>query len=163
MRKSSFPVFPIVVAVGALAFVCFTVAGFLYPGGGYNPLRQMLSALGEVEVRGVRYPACHWWFMAGMFLSAASVGMVWTHLARNARGWLRHVIGCGGAINAAGLCTIALAPFDVNGAGHNLGCYLAVGGGSAIVAATLRRRFADIAWAGWLAWKVASMETRTAI
>lgn len=72
-RKSlSLPFFPIVIAVGAAAFVCFIVAAVLYPGGGYNPLRQMLSALGEVEVRGIRYPACHFWFMAGMFLSAAS-------------------------------------------------------------------------------------------
>lgn len=151
----SLPFFTIVFAVGVAAFLCFTVAAILYPGGGYNPLRQMLSALGEVEVRGIRYPACHWWFMAGMFLSATSVGMVWAHLSRNAHGWRRHVIGWGGAINSAGLCTIALAPFDVNGAVHNLGCYLAVGGGTAIIAATLRRRFADIAWAVWFAVVVA--------
>ena len=155
-RKSlSLPFFPIVVAVGVAGFACFVVAGFLYPGGGYNPFRQMLSALGEVEVRGVRYPSCHWWFMAGMFLSAASVGMVWAHLARNAHGWRRHVIGWGGAVNAAGLCTIALVPFDINGAGHNLGCYLAVGGGAAIVAATFRRRFSNIAWTVWFAAVVA--------
>ena len=144
-----------VYVVGALTFVCFTVAGFLYPGGGYNPLRQMLSALGRTEVRGVEYPACHFWFMSGMFLSATSVGMVWAHLTRNARGWRRHVIGWGGAINAAGLCAIALVPENVNIDIHNLGCYLAVGGGSAIVAATLRRRFADIAWAVWFAVVVA--------
>lgn len=87
----------VTLAVGALAFVCFTVAGFLCPGGGYNPFLQMLSALGRTEVRGVEYPLCHFWFMAGMFLSAASMGMVWSHLARNAHGWRRHVIGWGGS------------------------------------------------------------------
>lgn len=150
-KLSSLPFFPIAIAVGVAAFVCFIVAAVLYPGGGYNPLRQMLSALGEVEVRGVRYPSCHYWFMAGMFLSAASVGLVWASLARRSRGWRRICVALGGAVNSAGLCTIALAPFDVNGAVHNLGCYLAVGGGSAIVAATFRRRCAEIAWVIWFA------------
>lgn len=34
---------------------------------------------------------------------------------------------------------------------HNLGCYLAIAGGSAIIVATLRCRFAEIAWAIWFA------------
>lgn len=145
----------VTLAVGALAFVCITVAGFLCPGGGYNPFLQMLSALGRTEVRGVEFPACHFWFMAGMFLSAASVGMVWARLARNAHGWRRHVIGWGGAINAAGLCAIALVPENVDVHIHNLGCYLAIAGGSAIIVATLRCRFAEIAWAVWFAVVVA--------
>ncbi|MBR3221104.1 MAG: hypothetical protein IKF72_02645 [Kiritimatiellae bacterium] len=60
-------------------FACFFVAMTLYPGSGYNPLMQMLGALGETKVRGVRYPSCHYWLVAGMFLSAASVAGVWTH------------------------------------------------------------------------------------
>ena len=111
-----------VYAVGALVFVCFFVAGFLYPGGGYNPFLQMLSALGRTEVRGVEYPACLFWFMVGMFLSALCVGKVWVNLARNAHGWRRHMIGWGGAVNAAGLCAIALVPENVDVHVHNLGC-----------------------------------------
>ena len=50
---------------GVAGFACFIIAMVLYPGGEYNPLLQMLSALGEVEVRGIRYPLCHYWFVAG--------------------------------------------------------------------------------------------------
>ena len=138
-------------AGGALAFASFVVAACLYPGGGYNPFRQMLSALGRSEVRGVPYPACHWWFIAGMFLSAMTVAGVWAHFARHASGWRRYAFGWGGALNAAGLCTIALVPENVKVDIHNLGCCLAVAGGSAILAACLRRRGADIAWTCWLA------------
>ena len=138
-------------AGGALAFGCFIVAARLYPGGGYNPLRQVLSALGRTEVRGVSYPACHWWFMAGMFLSALTVAGVCAHFARDAGGWRRYAFGWGGALNAAGLCAIALVPENVKVHIHNLGCNLAVAGGSAVLAAALRRRRADIAWACWLA------------
>ncbi|MBR3086823.1 MAG: metallophosphoesterase [Kiritimatiellae bacterium] len=145
----------LVSAIGALAFACFIVAAVIYPGGGYNPFCQMLSALGEIEVKGVLYPVCHYWFMAGMFLSATSVGLVWASLARRSRGWRRTGIAIGGVVNFAGLCTIALVPFDVNGAVHNLGCYFAVGGGTVIVAATFRHRCSEIAWAAWFAVVVA--------
>ncbi len=142
-------------AGGVVAFASFAVAGLLYPGGGYNPFLQMLSALGEIEVRGVRNPACHYWFMAGMFLSAASVGLVWCALVRRNRGWRRICIALGGAVDSAGLCTIAVVPFDVNGTIHNIGCTLAVAGGAAVLAATIRRRCTDIAWAVWFAVVVA--------
>lgn len=135
---------------GIVAFVCFTIAALSYPGGGYNPLRQMLSALGETKVRGVVYPPCHFWFMAGMFLSAASVAGVWTHLARRiGGGWRRIAIGWGGAVNVAGLLVIALVPFDVNGDVHNIACNLAVVGGVPILAARFRRG-GDLAWTCWL-------------
>lgn len=107
-------------------------SGCSIPAGGYNPFLQMLSALGEIEVRGVRNPACHYWFMAGMFLSAASVGLVWCALVRRNRGWRRICIALGGAVDSAGLCTIAVVSFDVNGTIHNIGCTLAVAGGAAV-------------------------------
>ena len=136
-------------SVGAAGFACFLVAMTQYPGGGYNPLLQMLSALGETKVRDVVYPSCHYWFMAGMFLSAASVTGVWARLAyRIGGGWRRIVVGCGGALNVAGLCTIALVPFDVNGTIHNVGCYLATGGGALILIARFRKG-ADLAWTCW--------------
>lgn len=144
----------VALAGGIAAFVCFAAASILYPGGGYNPFLQMLSALGRAEVRGVEYPVCHFWFMAGMFLSAASVGAVWAHLARNAHGWRRHAIGWGGALNAAGLCAIALVPENVDIDIHNTSCLLAVAGGVAILAARFRRG-ADLAWTVWFAVVVA--------
>jgi len=135
---------------GTLAFTCFAVSAFCYPGGGYNPFMQMLSVLGRTEVNGVAYPACHFWFMAGMFLSAASVLRVWVHLASRAGdGWRRYVYGWGGALNAAGLCIIALVPENVNMSFHNSGCHLATFGGGCILVARLGKG-ADLAWAAWL-------------
>ena len=135
--------------LGAVGFACFFVAMSLYPGGGYNPLLKMLSALGESKVRGVAYPTCHRWFVAGMFLSAASVAGVWVRLVRMiGGGWRSVLVGWGGAMNVAGLCTIALVPFDVNGTVHNVGCYLATFGGAAILFA-LFRKGADLAWTVW--------------
>ena len=137
-------------SVAAVGFACFVVAMTQYPGGGYNPLLQMLSALGETKVRDALYPSCHYWFMAGMFLSAASVAGVWACLARQiGGGWRRILVGWGGALNAAGLCTIALVPFDVNGTIHNVGCYLATSGGALILIARFRKG-ADLAWTCWL-------------
>ena len=136
-------------SLGAAGFICFFVAMTLYPGGGYNPLLQMLSALGETKVRGVAYPPCHYWFTAGMFLSAASVAGVWVHLVRRiGGGWRGILVGWGGAVNVAGLCTIALVPFDANGTAHNVGCYLATLGGAAILLARFRKGV-DLAWTIW--------------
>ena len=133
---------------GVAAFTCFVVAALCYPGGGYNPFLQMLSALGESTVHKVVYPSCHHWFMAGMFLAAASVGGVWIRLTRLSAGWRRIAVGWGGAVNVAGLLTIALVPFDVCGDVHNIACNLAVLGGVPILAARFRRG-ADLAWTGW--------------
>ena len=135
--------------LGAAGFVCFFVAMPLYPGGGYNPLTHMLSALGRTEVRGTAYPPCHYLFMTGMFLSAASVAGVWTHLVRRVDGrWREILVGWGGALNVAGLCTIALVPENVDVSIHNIGCYLANFGGAAILVARLRKG-ADLAWMVW--------------
>ena len=137
-------------SVGAVGFACFVVAMTQYPGGGYNPLTYMLSALGRTEVRDVAYPPCHYWFMTGMFLSAASVAGVWAHLVRRiGGGWRRNLVGWGGAVNVAGLCAIALVPENVNGAIHNVGCYLATSGGALILIARFRKG-ADLAWTCWL-------------
>lgn len=136
------------ITLGVAGFACFMVAMALYPGGGYNPFMQMLSALGEARVRGVDYPSCHYWFVAGMFLSAASVAGVWMCLMRSICGWRCVLVGCGGTANVVGLCAIALVPFDVNGTIHNIGCYLATLGGAAILVARLRKGV-DLAWTIW--------------
>lgn len=134
---------------GAAAFTCFSIAAIRYPGGGYSPFHQMLSALGRSEVRKVVFPSCHWWFVAGMTLSAVTVAGVWARLARATKGWRRHAFGWGGALNAAGLVTIALVPENVKIDIHNLGCFMAVGGGVAILTARLRKG-GDLVWTCWL-------------
>ena len=135
--------------LGVAGFACFFVAMTLYPGGGYNPLTHMLSALGRTEVRDVAYPPCHYWFMAGMFLSAASVAGVWTRLVRSiGGGWRMALVGWGGAVNVAGLCTIALVPENVDVTIHNAGCYLATFGGAAILVARFRKGI-DLIWTVW--------------
>ena len=137
---------------GAGAFACFTAAAFAYPGGGYNPLLQMLSALGRTVVRKVPYPPCHYWFLAGMFLAAASVAAVWARMARRLEGgWRRAAAGWGGALNVAGLVTIALVPENTCVTVHNVGCHLAVFGGVTVLAAGFRRRRGDVAWLCWFA------------
>lgn len=133
---------------GLAAFACFAVAACCYPGGGYNPFRQMLSALGRTEVRRITYPPCHHWFLAGMFLAAASVAGVWAHLSRRYEGWRRLAAGWGGALNVAGLLTIAFVPENVLVEIHNTGCHLAVAGG-AIVAAARFRKGGDLVWGCW--------------
>jgi len=135
---------------GVLAFVCFIVAAAFYPGGGYNPFRQMLSALGRTAVRKVAYPPCHFWFLAGISLAAVSVSRVWVQLAARAdRTWRRVAFGWGGAVNVAGLLTLALVPENVNMAIHNVGCHMAVFGGAAILAARYRKG-GDRVWTIWL-------------
>ena len=150
IASGRFDVWRFALTGGVLAFVCFIIAALNYPGGGYNPLRKMLSALGRTEVRKVAYPACHFWFMAGMAFAAAAVARVWAHLvSHGARGWRRVLVGWGGALNVAGLCAIALVPENVNMAVHNTGCHMAVLGGAAVLVARFRRG-GDLAWTCWL-------------
>jgi len=134
---------------GTVAFVCFAVAAFIYPGGGYNPFLKMLSALGRTHVRKVLYPPCHYWFVAGMFFAAASVAGVWVRLARQSTGWRRRTVGWGSAVNVAGLLTIAAVPENVLVEIHNLGCHMAAIGGAAILAARFRKG-GDRVWTCWL-------------
>ncbi|MBP5321010.1 MAG: hypothetical protein J6334_08470 [Kiritimatiellae bacterium] len=135
---------------GGLAFLCFTLAALLYPGGGYNPFRKMLSVLGRTEIRKIAYPPCHHWFVAGLFLAATTVAAIWARLAGSLQGWRRQASGWGGAVNVAGLYTIALVPENVLILVHNLGCNLAVIGGATILAARFRKTRGDWIWAGWI-------------
>ena len=137
---------------GAAAFGCFAVAAFSYPGGGYNPFMQMLSALGRTVVKKVTYPPCHYWFMAGLLLASVSAAGVWARLARRIGcGWRHFAVGWGGAVNVAGLCIIVLVPENTVCAVHNIGCNLAVAGGLAVLAARLRRGGGDWGWLWWFA------------
>ena len=142
-------IFSFAVVGGLLSFGCFLVAALNYPGGGYNPFMQMLSSLGQVVANDIDYPSCHFWFIAGMVLAAVSVSRVWAGLAALNGGWRRIAIGWGGAVNVAGLLSIALVPFDVNGDMHNIACNLAVVGGVPILAARFRKG-SDLVWTCWL-------------
>ena len=145
----SLDVWRFAVFCGILSSCCFFIAAFSYPGGDYNPFMQVLSALGRTKVRDVAYPACHFWFIAGMVLAAVSVSRVWASLAAANRGWRRFMCGWGGAVNVAGLLVVALIPENVLVAVHNIGCNMAVAGGAAILFARIRRG-GDLAWACWL-------------
>lgn len=139
------------IVCGALALAFFAAAMACYPGGGYNPFCQMLSALGRTKVRDVAFPACHYWFMGGMAFSSAAVACVWISLVhRCGAGWRRVAFGWGGAVNVAGLVALTLVPENVNMMVHNAGCHLAVAGGAAILAARFRKG-GDMAWTLWLA------------
>ena len=142
-------VFRFAVVGGALSFGCFCVAAFNYPGGGYNPFTQMLSALGRTVVNDVAYPACHFWFISGMVFAAVSVSRVWACLAAGNVGWRRIAIGWGGAANMAGLLTIAFVPENIIVAIHNVGCYMAIAGGVPVLVARFRKG-GDLAWTCWL-------------
>ena len=147
--KSRIDIWRYALVGGTAAFVCFTVAACIYPGGGYNPFVKMLSVLGRTHVRKVLYPPCHYWFVAGMFLAAAGVAGVWMRLARQSTGWRRLAVGWGGAVNVAGLLTIAAVPENVLVEVHNLGCHMAAVGGGAILAARFRKG-GDLIWTCWL-------------
>ena len=131
---------PAALLYGSSGFLLFLLAAVCYPGGGYNPLMQMLSALGRTEVRMVPFPWCHYLFMGGMFLSALAVGATWAHLSRKGmRGGRGVLLACGAPLNVAGLCTIALIPENVCVDVHNLGCHLAALGGASVLLACDRR------------------------
>ena len=139
-------VWPVAVICGMAAFSLFALAAACYPGGGYNPLMKMLSALGRTVVRGVAYPWCHCLFMAGLATAAFAVANVWARLARgDAAGWRGTLLPWGAALNVAGLCTIALVPENVNMLFHNAGCHMAALGGAGVLLAR-DRRGRDRAW-----------------
>ncbi len=129
---------------GVASLVCFYIAGVMAstPTEWYNPLRQMLSYLGRTEIDGVPYPSCHFWFMAGMFVSTAIVASVYGELARRTpQKWAARVIAWGGMLNATGLAIIALVPENVCMAVHNTGCNLSVAGGlPCLILLTWQRR-----------------------
>ena len=126
------------VRFGGVTLACFLLAALSWPGGGYNPLMRMLSALGRTTVRGVEWPWCHYLFMAGMFSAVFAVVPVFMQDVRKAAGWRRAAASWGLAANAAGLAAIALVPENVDQFFHNVGCWSATLGGGAILFARFR-------------------------
>ena len=134
-RRSRWNPFDAAVAWGGAALAMFVLAALAWPGGGYNPFMRMLSALGRTMVRGVEWPWCHYFFMAGMFLSIGAVVSAAAGEIRRFSGWRRHATGWGLALNVAGLATIALVPENANIFCHNAGCWCATLGGVAMLVA----------------------------
>ncbi len=121
------------VLCGTAAFLLFLLAAICFPGGGYNPLMRMLSALGRTVVRGVAYPWCHYLFMLGLALAAVATARMWGYLARQGKGARRTLLEWGATLNVAGLCTIMLVPENENMFFHNVGCHLAAIGGAGVL------------------------------
>lgn len=120
---------------GAAAFAAFALAALSWPGGGYNPFMRMLSALGRTSVRGVDWPWCHWFFMAGMAFAALAAAAVFAGESRRLSGWRGRAAGWGLAANVGGLLAIGLVPENVDQFFHNVGCWGATLGGGAILIA----------------------------
>ena len=144
-RRSRWNPFDAAVAWGGAALASFILAALAWPGGGYNPFMRMLSALGRTMVRGVEWPWCHYFFMAGMVLSIGAVVSAVAGEVRRFSGWRRHATGWGLALNVAGLATIALVPENANIFCHNAGCWCATLGGVAMLIAR-DRPGRDRAW-----------------
>ena len=136
------PMLLLALCLYALALTAFVIAMFATPDGHYNPLRQMLSYLGRRKIGGVLYPACHYWFMAGMLLSSLSIAVATPHFAASARRpWRMSLVRWCGAATAAGLTLIALVPEDVCIQWHNNGCYAAAAGGGGLMLLLWPRRW----------------------
>lgn len=116
---------PFSIAVGTLwgANMLFLAGMASFPGGDYNPCLRMLSALGRTQIRLVSFPLCTFLFVAGMVVSALGVWLI----SRRVNG--TRVFRLGAGLNALGLLCIAAVPENVNGLGHNAGCWLAALGG----------------------------------
>ena len=119
---------------GLLSAGFFAWAILVYPGGGYNPLRQMLSVLGEVKVKDVAYPLTHYLFCLGMVSGAGATLYFAPFFRAHAPGRIRkEVIGWGAALCAASLLLIAFVPWNINGDWHDAGCCGALAGGVAML------------------------------
>lgn len=137
--------FGVVISLGAIAATAFLAAMAMFPGGGYNPLMRMLSALGRTAVKGVAWPWCHYLFVIGMLSSALAAFTTLMSCRRLVDGTRLRFLEWGASVNFAGLLTIAAVPENVNMMFHNAGCWMAaIGGGMALVA--LDRRAASRAW-----------------
>ena len=148
--------FALVAFFGASAAAFFLLAMHVFPGG-YDPVMQMLSALGRTEVRLVERPWSRWLFMAGMLFSALAVASA-AVLAR--------LSTCGALLNIAGLAWIALVPENVNMTLHDCGCHLAAAGGGVMLFAWCRGEPSPCvrrAWAAALVLPIASMALALAL
>lgn len=152
---------------GALAFLLFFLAMFFCVGPTYNPCMRMLSYLGRTRLHGVDYPACHYLFTFSLAMSAGIVALFYPALSCFVKGARQKAwFLWGGALNTAGLLTIALIPENVQMLFHNVGCVAAAaGGGVAVLVLTPERNNPLVPRAarwGWLAWScvlVAVFET----
>lgn len=149
---------PAVVFLGGLtACALFFWAMRVCPGEPYNPFRSMLSLLGKTRLRGVDFPACHYLFTSSLVLSAGVVAWFYPALSCFVKGArMKRALLWGGALNVAGLLTIAFIPENVHGFFHNVGCVAAVAGGAtALLILTPERNNPrvprHVRW-GWLAW-----------
>lgn len=140
MRRLPNP-FSVVLTTVGLSGALFMLAMSIWPGGDYNPLMRMLSALGRTEVRLVEYPWSHFLFTFAMVVGA--VGIARTAKCVGLSRW-------GAALNVAGLLTIAAIPENVCELGHNAGCHLAAIGGLLMFVGWVRGRgVSGIATWGW--------------
>lgn len=137
--------FGVTAAFGSVAAAAFLSAMAMFPGGGYNPLMRMLSALGRTAVKGVSWPWCHYLFIVGMLASAIAASTALLSRRRLADGARLRVLEWGTSLNVAGLLTITAMPENVSMPFHNAGCWLAaIGGGMALF--SLDRRATSRAW-----------------
>ena len=147
---------------GGAAFAAFALAALSWPGGGYNPFRRMLSALGRTVAQGVEWPWCHALFLAGMFFAACATVAVFSGDAARLRGWRGRAAGWGVAVNAGGLLAIGLVPENVDPLFHNAGCWCATLGGGAILLAR-DKTGRDRAWTVLLASVAAALGAAVAL
>ncbi len=145
---------------GGAAALLFLLAMRLCPGPAYNPCMHMLSFLGRTKVNGIDYPLCHYFFTFGLALSAGVVAWFYPALSCFVKGaWQKRWLLWCGAVNAAGLLTIAFVPENVRGFFHNVGCWAAaLGGGAVLLLLTPKRNNPEVSgrvrW-GWLVWGLA--------
>ncbi len=142
---------------GASALLLFLLAMQFYPGETYNPCRCMLSRLGRTHLHDIAFPACHYLFTSSLVVSAGIVALFFPALSCFVKGPMqKQCLLWGGALNAAGLLTIAFIPENVHGFFHNIGCIAAVvGGGTALLVLTPQRNSPRVSgrvrWS-WLIW-----------
>jgi hypothetical protein len=144
----------VMAGLGVAAMAAFAWAMRLYPGGGFNPLRTMLSRLGRPVLSGVDFPACNIFFSSGLLAAAIAAALLFPAIRIFIAGKRRRpIVALSGSLNIAGLLTIALVPENFIIA-HWVGCALAAcGGGIAIVAMSFdppRCGFSNAARKTWL-------------
>ena len=137
--------FGVTISFGILAAATFFAATLTFPGGGYNPLMRMLSALGRTTVNGVEWPFCHFLFIVGILSATVGASTALLSCRRFVNNSRLLILEWGTVLNIAGLLTIAAVPENVSMPFHNAGCWLAaIGGGMALLA--LDRRAATRSW-----------------